>query len=686
VDGIIVGSDIGSVGTPPGCPMDPGWAGVLAQNMPVAAGTAGSKKANLFFAARKGGANIDKVYIGVHVENAPDFTIFDQLTIYFQANGGGGNWDPAKDFALVFDGIGPAAATPSDDGCNKDPGNQVRYYQRDGGNNTWVPQATVPATINFKTSYDYEQVHDAEKEVWELEIGIDVSALGIANAAQIGVGAKMNLFETGVNATTTYHYPAALAPVVADVGNSNPNFGGVTPATLQIATIGSCTNDVIISSFTSTSNTGVANAFTVLTAGDFDNAGNAMKHNHFTATVKFVNPANVTDNSAVAISNSGDVKFDIMPWNSSFTGDFTMNTLNTSFGALGQIRNVSFDWPLNKAQWDATNGLVGGPGHACLKIDLLNFSVDLPNGNHVQQNLTYTSLSTIKESFLLQAPRELAPPFSNVAEIEYILRPRWDNINSKFLTGGTPFKFAFTNAAALQLKSIGKGYYSLRLKRGQKVNVALSITGGVMPYPTRAFHVSAKAGLGAGADPPLEIALKPTSVVTIVANGLIKVPGNPKERANDANGFVLDKPTAPNPGAGQPYPLLPGVYVPTDHVGALIGSCDKFKTAFVIGSSLTFSVPKDCGKLSLAVNSAIGTAGQNSGSGFDLSVIEGDPLYLPSRLGQGGGTPMPQFGIPAQMQPGSNLPQLVIDASQRFGKRLIPSGYVAYAITNSHVR
>jgi hypothetical protein len=584
VDGIVVGRDIGgAAAAPPSCPAaaskgDIGWAGVLNQGFPLVYGIAGTKLATLFMDSRQDGGS-NKINLGVHIESTPDFTTNDRLTIYFHADATKTDWDPPNDFSLVFDGIGPGAATPPGDGCT-DPGNQPRYYKRNNGNTTWVPQGSVPAGITFKTSYDYETVHDPETQLWELEIGLDVSSLDITIGPQVGVGGKLYLYEAGVAATTAYHFPATLTPVTDSGNDFLPNQGGVTAGTLQKVTVGNCTFDVVISSIKGTSNTNKVGQFTQLTPADF-NGQVPLKKNHFTADIKFVDPANLAVGT-VAAPNIGNVLFNVMPWTSTraclqsssdaafrksrieewrgsmvslqtrpsgFTGDFNMATISQSFTTLGQTLTIrQFDWPQTKAQWDATGGKLNSTtGHACFKVDLSGFTVDLPNGNEMQQNLTYTSLSTIQESFLVTAPPKKPKAEHHKAygykghwwhdenrwghhkddSIEYILRTHWDNLPPQYLKGSHPFRFRFTNARSLGLHELGRGYYSMRLKPGQEKLVEFEITGGVMPYPSKQYKLSAKAGgallESAGGEPPLEIPVKPGSAMSILANGRVSV-------------------------------------------------------------------------------------------------------------------------------------------------------------------
>jgi hypothetical protein len=696
VDGIVVGGDIGGpVLVPASCATttaDIGWAGVLGRGIDLVAGTANSKTATLFFSAHQSGGTIDTIYFAVHVEKAPDFTTNDKLTVYFAADPTQANWDVTKDFALVFDGIGPGAGTPSNDGCTN-PGGQVSLYKRDAGNTTWVQQGIAPATIKRKTSFAYNPVNDPQFPLWELEIGIDVSGLNIVNGAQIGLGAKLYLYEAGIQAWTAYHYPGVPTDghdltSVADNGlDFNPNLGGVTPSNLDKVTVGNCTFDVVITSIMGSDDQGNPGQFTLLDPNsptDFDqNTGAAKRQNQFTATVTFVNPAKLGDTSTVAVANSGNVALFLLPWNGGFTDQITMTNVTDSFIQLGQPITTSIKWPMNKSQW---HGTLNVANHACFDVKLSGFTVDLPNGNEMLQNLAFVSASTIKTSFLVAAPKEIVgiPEWQRSPDgrIEYILRVHWDNLAPKFLAGNKPFKYRITNASTLALKSIGKGYYSIRLKPGEEKRVMLEITGGVMPHPNVQYKLSAKAGgellQPASGEPPLEIPVKPGSIVSILARGLITTPKHPP---SDANGYREREPAA------QQFLLRRGFYRPEDHVGAVIASCDKFHSSFVVGNNLTFAVPAKCEKLLLAVNYVAGLYADNKGE-FELNVVVGDPVFLPARLPATGSVANEQFGIPAQMQPGSMLPQLVVDVGQRFNakkfNRLIPTGDVRYAVYESH--
>jgi hypothetical protein len=698
VDGIVVAGTGGAV--PAGCSAggpDAAWGGVLGQEFKLAPGDPSTKKASLFMSAREAGGKISKIYFGVHVESAPDFTTNDKFTLYFQADGTKGDWDVANDFVLAFDGVGANAATPlNQDGCSS-PLNQPLYYKRDAGNTTWVPQASFPAGITFKASFDYETAHDPEHEIWELEIGIDLSALNpalnIVKGAKVGIGGKLYLFETEVASTTPFYFPQTVAPSDPFL-DFHANQGGVTPATLEKVGVGDCSFDVVIVSIQGSNDLGNAGTFTVLdpnSATDFNQATGAViasRRSNFTATVKFVNPASLTDTNPVAVANSGKVDFRLRPYNAgsgSFTADIHLAQppAPVSFNQLGESKQIPIKWPAKKSDW---NGQLNVTDHACFMVDLMGFAVDDPNtGNHMQQNLAYVTTSTIKKSFLIAAPREVRAELKGPdGRIEYILRSHWDNLDPKFLAGSRPFRFRISNARALGLKSLGKGYYSMRLKPGEEKRVLLEITGGVMPHPVKQYKLTAKAGgqllQPPSGDPPLEIPTKPGSAISIVTNGLITLA---RHAPNDANGY------GDREQVERHFLLRRGFYRPEDYIGAVVASCDKFNTSFVVGTDSTFIVPERCDTLFLAVNNIAGQYDDGKG-GFELSVMAGEPVALPTRLGARGSAANPKFGIPAQMQAGSILPQLVFDVGQRTAKpkqkiyRLIPTGYVAYAVYDSH--
>ena len=77
----------------------------------------------------------------------------------------------------------------------------------------------------------------------------------------------------------------------------------------------------------------------------------------------------------------------------------------------------------------------------------------------------------------------------------------------------------------------------------------------------------------------------------------------------------------------QQFLLHRGLYRPEDYIGAVIASCDKFQTGFVVGMDSTFIVPEGCNGLMLAINDVAGRYDDNKGQ-FDVFVTVGDAIRL----------------------------------------------------------
>jgi hypothetical protein len=117
-------------------------------------------------------------------------------------------------------------------------------------------------------------------------------------------------------------------------------------------------------------------------------------------------------------------------------------------------------------------------------------------------------------------------------------------------------------------------------------------------------------------------------------------------------------------------------------IGTVIRSCDGFHTSFVIGTDRTFMVPDRCEKLALAINNLAGAYDDARGL-FELSVMIGAPVSLPTRLGARGGVANPKYRIPAGCSRAASCRSLCstsASVSRRASGRLAPTGYVDYAI------
>ena len=564
------------------------------------------------------------------------------------------------------------------------------FYRFSGG--SWVSQGLPPAAIDAKVAWDYQTTlpGDAESGIWELEIGIDLTAGGLESAHlrgrrrdQCGSQAYVNESLGGAGATIVYRWPTGLT-TDDNPSHVNPNQGAVTVATLEPLNIGgSCGEDVKIDSISGTDAKGAAGHFTRYQHSDFDASGNlpSGKRNKFTAQVSFGNPGGGPIISV--LPNNGQVSFEIRPWNGGFLGTYPMGTANVTFNRLNDMAlSVPLEWPLNEAQYNVAKADLNASGHTCLFVHLNGFNVNSnpANDNAGPQNLTYTTLSTVRDSFLVSA-RGLEK--SSSGPIEYVLRPRWRNVPSGAISPKPKkgfWSYRFLTAKQLKLKDLGKGYYSMLLYPGQERRVDIELTGGKMPAQVSHWTLSPQAGgvllSPAGGQPPLEIPVKEGQIMTIIAQGLISV--DPQRfPPNGPNGFALREPE-------RGFLLSSSNFVAASQaVGAVIGSFDKFRTAFVVGSDTTFAVPAKATRLFLAINDQAGAYTNNTGQGFTINLVVSDPVFVPTRLAS---LPNQVPGAPARLRAGSNLPELDIDVMMldRKLRQLRPTGYVAYGIYDSH--
>jgi hypothetical protein len=709
-NGVVVGRQLGGAGGPPGaCAGDLGWAGVPTTKFKTVGGVDDTLESDLLMVGQGAGANVDNLWLGIHVENDDTFANIDGVVLYFDVNGDG--TFSADDFALSIE-AGPTTPVTdtgaANEQCQQNPNNALIYRFSDGA---WGAPQPIPGAITMKTSWDYDTVGDVEHNIWELEMRIVPGALSpvvtIPKGSQMRVGAKLFLYRVGNSALEVLTIPNGLAT------DQNPN--NVTPSDGAITTlgagaqvdVGACPFDVVLESISGTSAPATGALPGKFTRFPNPIAGTlgAGQTNNFSATVRLVNQANPLDTSPLGVPNAGTATMRIKPWNMGFTGDFIMGTPAVSFSALGQTRNVSLSWPQTEAQYAPARALLASADHACFVVDVAGFAIDSNAGNNNRmQNLVFTTASTIKDSFIIQAPRarDGRDPFQvdkTSGTSEFLLRTDWDNVPGSLISPPEQPKpgqwsFRFPTASKIGLKHVGKGVYSIRLKPGEQRVVELELTGAQMPVASRTILVSPKAGgrnnkIQSG-HPAVKVPVKPGSVLSVVATGAIKV--SAEHQPNGPEGFVEGRQTPPPtdptgkqpPGsAGEFLMSRKSSFVPAEHVGALIGSFDGFKTAFVIAGARTFVVPDKAKTLLLAVNDRIGAFTDNSGKGFEITLLSTPPSRNPTRLSAAGN---PNNGLPAVGALGANIPRFSIDmlAFDRARKLLRPNGYVTYVVYASH--
>jgi len=698
------------------CTGDQGWQGVIGRNFTVF-GAPGTQNAWAFIAGRAGGASLSKVYVGLHVEGNAELNVDDKAVLYFDGNNNGEFG--VGDFAIFFE-IGTLTTASGTEECSKDP-LTITFFKFQGGSPAWSAQATPAGAIVAKVGHDFSNVlpSDPENEIWELELELNVAVLNAngftLNAPNEGgafrMGAKLFVNDPGAGGTTVWRWPSTTTTESNPAANT-PNLDTtVIAANLEPISFGNC-GDVIIESISSEApNAGGGyepNKFRVLNPGDFGGGGAVPveKQTRFHARLRFqTTPMGAP--AAIGAPNTGNGIFSLMPWgtNGPLVEVIARNQAE-SFAQINVIKDIDFNWPLNKTQYDQANGFFNSQqsGHTCMKLRLQGFPVNINEpADQMQRNLSYIRTSTVKENFLITAER-CSRNDKNYNECrgpqEFIIQTRWANVDPKMQCPPNPnaaqakkceqqlrWTYIFPTASTLGIKHLGKGYYRVVLKEGQTIKVPVTIIGGVMPTPPQKYKISPRAGGAilspASGEPPVDVKVKPGQVLTVISTGMVNLGGIFKGRNSGPDGFSSRELTQQE----REFLLQLGILTPSQHIASLIGSFDGFKTSFVVGSNSSLIVPEGTDTLSLAVNDLRGQYDDNTGDGFEANILIGDLVSLPTRVGLAGN---PAFGLPGVVAAGANLPQLQIDAYRRIPTKirrnaaLRPAGYAVYAVYESH--
>jgi len=672
------------------CKGDSGWAGVVARQFFHLGSGDPVDKPSLFLAGL-GSPTLNTLYIGVHVPNDPDLRPQDQLTLYFDANNS--QTLDNGDFALVYQvgGTGPNHLTPINSGesCDSVPASVLIYHY----NNGWGPGTIPPASaVSSRFGFDFDTNADPETNLWELEIGLDATSLGLA--APFRMGAK--LFQHEFIASDTWQiwtWPQSFSTDLDPYDVTPDADATVSANSMSSIELGTCA-DVVIDDISSTDPLGNSNKFYRPQPTDWVPSSMpgvqmlpANKRNQFHASVRFFNPSDLADASIVGVANTGTVQFTIRPWGAGvgFLGERRMRNEIISFTHLSQSLPLSFEWPIYDTSYTPIQDKMKASGHSCLHVELNGFLVNLPSGDAQDRNLTYTTLSTRTDTFLVSS-RSLQFR-ENTQTMEFLIWSKWQNLSSKV----TGWKYTISAADTLGgIKDLGNGYYSFLMPPRVDRLIAVSMSGGTMPVQSKQYPVGSQAG-GAIANatdggPPLRIPVKEGQTVTIVAEGRVRV--LPDTLFNGANG------RSNREYRNRRFLMDGSAYAPYDHIGAVIGSFNGKNQWFVIGTDAGFLVPSGATELSLAVNDLLGEYHDNTG-GFTVNVVITEPHSLPTQLL----TPFnPALGQPVFANPGGDLPQLDIDvfdavpiiarpgrpAPAPGSRLLIPATYVRYAVYATH--
>lgn len=686
VNGVVVGRGIVGSGAH-SCKGSAGWDGVPAATFVPVGGVMDTHTPYLLVTGAPSGGNLGHLYVGVHVENAEKFSSGDQLTIFFDTDSNG-SFD-GKDFALHFE-IGPGTP-PSNEDCQGPP-NKITMYTLSAGK--WANPVDNPGGITAMTSWDYDNsAPDPEYQIWELEVDINLSTLGItipAAGSKVGIGGVLYLNEPAMGGTSiAFAYPSSVT-TDANPNDIDPNLLGVTAGNLAKYDVGSCGFDVTVDTTGSTDTKGSTNQFTRFPS-TISGTLSGRQTNSFVTEIKFYDPGG--SSGSVAAPNSGTMNFTLIPYGSGGPLEsIPLGSFPAAFDHLNQIAVVSGDtlqWPRTEADYAPHRTTFANAGHTCVKVDVGGFTVDkIASNDSLQQNLTFTHLSTAKDSFHIRAPKEVRESYMDNGYIDFVLRPRWQNVPKTSMPPDPrtqpagKFSYKFLNAGPLGLKYAGNGYWIIRLKPGEDKVVEVALTGGPMPYKVMQTHVPATAGgtllAPSSGTNPVIVPVKEGMMVTLIANGLMSVdPNHTGYLQNTPEGFGYREKVR-----GTFLMDAKGAYVPWQNIGTLIGSFDKFKTSFRIGGSTGVVVPSGVTELFLAINDEAGKYGDNAGAGFDVNVVLSPATTLPTRIAKSGNA----LKLPDRVNLDAAMPHFNIDVMQwhKAQKGLVPDGYVTWAIYDSH--
>ena len=332
----------------------------------------GTPKAAVFIGTKLSGGKPDHLYIGVHVENADQFSNSDSVTIYFDSNGG-----KNFNFALQF-GVGPASAVSSGSNNNQTPNSTLLYLFQGG---TWKNPTTPPETqVKARTAWNF--TGGPGLGIWELEIDVNLTALAVPTSTSgLGFGAK--LFVVPVNgAPFPFCWPSALST------DANPNDTSPVSDTTVLASSldersissggASCIGDVQVLNVKSHSR-GSDDLFYLPKDTDFN--GNNLPDQFQTAMyaqANFFNTADTGNMSPIGGTNSGRIHLTLMPWGMGPVDTVDLGSFQVDFQQFGitlpPAGTVLTSWPTTKTDWDAhKNAFLNLSNHACLKATLEGF-------------------------------------------------------------------------------------------------------------------------------------------------------------------------------------------------------------------------------------------------------------------------------------------------------------------------
>jgi hypothetical protein len=407
VDGIVAPGLAGA------CASDALWQTVgPAQFQPAA-----SSPVSYLYLARLTGAN--RLRIGIDTAGDLDVSNFDAVLLFFDANNSG-TWDD-QDFAIKVAVSPSSTVITSGDLCNQLTGN-VEYYQRSGAD--WVSNAAAAASITARYAYDYS-APDTESNIWNLEIEIPINAASpfILNTVgpkyfavggyvfadtdhlQVSQQGQVRAWPLGVQSVLT----GALPHVSAGAPGALLAVSEPDPTTLGNIELDDVCFDV---NFSMAEEPWVING-NPSTAGD----EHVRRHqnNNFRVTYYLDGPGT----TATPISNPGDVKLGLRPFNGSGAlAGYWYKTKAVGATPLNYNATHTVDFDFNFA--DPASPEFNDPSatFVCADAYLENFNLDDDKtNNNIHLNLNYFTTSEYSHALKLYGdslPKPASGPIKKV--------------------------------------------------------------------------------------------------------------------------------------------------------------------------------------------------------------------------------------------------------------------------------
>jgi hypothetical protein len=157
--------------------------------------------------------------------------------------------------------------------------------------------------------------------------------------------------------------------------------------------------------------------------------------------------------------------------------------------------------------------------------------------------------------------------------------------------------------------------YVLRIEPKANADLGTSVQPPDVRIPSTAVEVP--PGTGGQARPPIGIKVLPGNLITLIAEGTIRLRREDQQVPVGPGGVDLTEKFA-----GQEF-LLGRQFNPYTVAGALIGSWDGFKeSSFLVGPAVTLKAPPRVEALFLAINDFPDGYLQQSGAGFRVQVVQ----------------------------------------------------------------